>query len=126
MTRGKIKACGQVAVADCGAQVHMSDVKARSMCVGGIQAAGFGTSLTMLRCDISDAASATSDAVRNWVVRAVWLQVCKSTVLPKVLSGLCMDIGVNGRWLNSSPTAAVVLCARWFHPLWIGPHLMIR
>lgn len=75
MNKGKIKACGQVAVADRGAALHMTGVKARSMCIGGVQAAGFGTALHMLRCDISDAASATSDAVRNWVVRAVWLQV---------------------------------------------------
>jgi hypothetical protein len=80
-TRGRFKACGQVAVADCGAEVHMADVKARSMCIGGVQAAGFGTTLNLQRCDISDAASATSDAVRNWVVRAVWLQVCYSVGL---------------------------------------------
>lgn len=106
MTRGRIKACGQVAVADCGAEVHMSDVKARSMCIGGVQAAGFGTTLNLLRCDISDAASATSDAVRNWVVRAVWLQVslgpetCSTSVFSAILVEL-QEGGSTGRLVYS-------------------------
>lgn len=75
MTHGSVKSCGQVAMVDCGAEMRMNDMKARSMCIGGMQASGFGTNLNLHNCDISDAASATSEAVRNWVVRAVWLQV---------------------------------------------------
>jgi hypothetical protein len=74
VSRGRVKACGQVAVAECGAAMWLREVQCRSMCIGGVQASGFGTALHLANCDISDAASAASDAVRNWVVRAMWLQ----------------------------------------------------